>query len=331
MDQQPWQVLATCPHCRVEASVVQLMDPTHPATHLGRPTDQRCRLCGWATRALDEPFAPRMPPSAGRCPACNKALSEAARTGRGICPHCRYTPRLLEVHAPMRLGSAAVALGALQRWALEDGEQDVERFCQAHMGLGAEAVVERLVRHEPVSTTFDVIAWLFPDGSALSSTPDEGPSARPVPIVDRAPAAPPSPSPSPTSAALDPRVPARVLVSVMAADGLLRPGERRFVDAFLAHEGLEPLDPADLRIWRPHELPVPEDADLRARLLEACVHLMHLDHQRDGSEWKVIKAFAAAWGIAEDDLDTWDRSYDARYATVMSRLWRSLTNLVRLR
>ena len=56
----------------------------------------------------------------------------------------------------------------------------------------------------------------------------------------------------------------------------------------------------------------------------------HLDRERDGSEWKVITAYAAAWGVSEERLRRWDVAYDRRYATVMSRLWRSLSKLVRI-
>ena len=328
---EPWQVLAECPHCRVEAAVLQVMDPTHPACHLGRPAEQRCRLCGWATVALDEPFAPRLPPSSGRCPACNKPLSEAARTGQGICPHCRYTPRLRETEGPVSMRAPGTARAALIRWAALEGEADVDRFCHAHMGEGADEVVGRLGRGERVGTTFDVIAWLFPDsGGGAVSTRADAPGSRPVPVGDRRPA-PAEDDAADAPLPMDPHTAARVLVSVMAADGELRPGELRFIRRFLESEGLPPMDPADLRIWRPHELPVPAEAAVRSQLIEACVHLMHLDRQRDGSEWKVVRAFAAAWGIADDDLHAWDRAYDARYSTVMTRLWGALSRFVRVR
>lgn len=328
---EPWQVLAECPHCHVEAAVLQVMDPTHPACHLGRPVEQHCRLCGWAAQALDEPFAPRLPPSSGRCPACNKPLSEAARTGRGICGHCRYTPRLRETTPPVSMRSGRAARAALLRWASIEGEHDVDQFCQAHMGAGVDEIVARLGRGERIGTTFDVIAWLFPDsGGGAVSTRADAPGSRPVEIVDRSPAPPTADVPVPR-APMDPRTPARVLVSVMAADGELRPGELRFIRSFLEAEGLPPMDPADLRIWRPHELPVPPDAQVREQLIEACVHLMHLDRQRDGTEWKVVRAFAAAWGVPDADLDAWDRSYDAHYSTVMTRLWGTLSRFVRVR
>ena len=331
---EPWQVLASCPHCRVEAALVQIMDPVHPATHLGRPVEQRCRCCGWATLAVEEPFAPTLPPSSGRCPNCQTPLTDAARTGRGICASCGYTPRLRETHAPTDLTRGEAARDALTRWAHDEGEADVERFCTAHLGGTLDEVVARLKAREIVHTSFDVIAWLFPEqGGGALHTPDRAPSARPVEVVDRAPA-----TPEPELAddlalpePVDPAVPARLLLSVMAADGELRRGERRFIDAFLDAEGLPPVDEADIRIWRPHELPRPADVETRRQLIEACVHLVHLDRERDGTEWKVVRAFAGAWGISDEELAGWDQAYDARYATTMTRLWRRLSGFVRLR
>jgi len=331
---EPWQVLATCPHCRVEAALVQIMDPVHPATHLGRPAEQRCRCCGWEAVALEEPFVPTLPPSSGRCPNCSQPLSQAARTGHGICASCGYTPRLREVTAPRDLRAPGAVHHALKAWAASEGEHDVERFARAHLGGSVAHVQERIHAGQVVHTTFDVIAWLFPDqGAGATHTPDQAPSARPVEIIDRTPAQglrphqvdPELPEP------LDPRVPARVLISVMVADGELRPGERRFIDAFLESEGLPPVNEADVRIWRPHELPAPPDPQTRRQLIEACVHLVHLDRQRDGTEWKVVRAFAMAWGIDEADLIAWDQAYDAQYATTMTRLWRRLSTFVRVR
>ena len=102
-----------------------------------------------------------------------------------------------------------------------------------------------------------------------------------------------------------------------------------FIEQFLERGGFEPLSQADLRLWRPAELEPPPPAEERERILEAAVHLAHLDRERDGSEWKVIHAFATAWGIDEARLKAWDTAYDRRYATAMTRLWRSLSRLVR--
>jgi len=221
------------------------------------------------------------------------------------------------------MSSIDVATRALARWATEEGEPEVQRFCQVHMGMSVGAVARALVERRPVATSFDVIAFLFPGaggGRASAGTPRTT-SSFAIPeseVTEQRPV-------------MHPRTPARVLISVMVADGELRPGEIKFIQDFLTAEGLGPLEDADLRIWRPQELGTPPDHELRARLVEATVHLMHLDRERDGSEWKVVRSFAGAWGITEDQLKAWDKAYDARYATTMTRLWAALSKLVRLR
>lgn len=354
---EPYQILSDCPHCRVESAVVELIDPLHPAAHLGVATAVRCRMCAWEVVAADEPFAARHALNAGRCPACAKRLSPASRAGEAPCEHCGYQPRRVERRGPLALIDADEALARLRIWSAEEGEADVELFCVANLGGPSRDVIARLAAREVVHTSFDVIAYLFPSmqsggGSAsveamplVITPPDDfdlppiteeapAPTRAPAPSLARAPKAPSesaSPEPVDVAASLDPRLPARLLISVMVADGDLRAGERRFIEQFLAHEGLPPLQASDLRVWRPHELTPPADRETRERLIEACVHLMHLDSQRDGSEWRVVTAFSRAWGIDDKQLQAWDKAYDRKYAGAMTMLWRTLNRMVRVR
>lgn len=266
------------------------------------------------------------------------------------CPHCRTEAGVVElmdpndpqcaagipserrcrmcgwqegVRPPANLRDASAALAALQAWAVEEGEPDVGVFARGSFGAEADEVVARLVRGDAVPTTFDVIAFLFPSGGAASI---QRAVERTV-VVDRAPETRAEPTLAVEPEVTDPRTPARVLVSVMVADGTLRAGERRFIVQFLEREGLPPLAPDDLRVWRPSELgPVPEPA-MRDRVLEAAVHLMHLDRERDGSEWRVVRTFARAWGVDDQRLDQWDRRYDRRYSSAMGRLGQLLVRL----
>ncbi len=320
----PWQILCDCPHCHTEASVVEVMDPHHPACHLGHPIERRCRLCAWLMRAESEPFGARHPMSMGRCPACTKALGEAARSGEAPCPHCGYSPTLNEVHLPSDLTDATAALAALTRWATEEGEPDVESFCTANMGAPSAQVVAWLGAGEVVPTTFDVIAFLFPGGGGGGGA---SPVASATPTDRRRDSEPSSPGVAPTPEPMDPRTPARVLVSVMVADGALRAGEHTFVLRWLEREGLPAMESSDLRVWRPTELGTPPEPELRDRVLEAAVHLMHLDRQRDGSEWRVVEAFARAWGVDPHTLRAWDRRYDKRYRSPMRSLMAVLDRL----
>ena len=90
---QPYQVLSDCPHCHTEAAVVELMDPVHPACHLGMPANRHCRMCAWHERAIDEPrcrlhLAPEVEDDPGRTEVSR--ISGRVRAGQGLV--ARYPP-----------------------------------------------------------------------------------------------------------------------------------------------------------------------------------------------------------------------------------------------
>ncbi len=336
MSAEPWQILSDCPHCLVEAAVVETVDPVHPASHFGRASETRCRMCGWQILATVEPFAPRTPISAGRCPACTKPLSEGARTGTEACGHCAYAPTFETTVQPADLRDPERALAALVAWAIAEGEPDVAVFTRANLGDEPAAIVARLGARERVGSQFDVIAFLFPQ-MAGGSPPSGREATRSLVdrhgdrVVDRAPVESTTTAPSVAPPVVDDRRNAmRVLVSVMVADGELQADELSFVQAFLAREQLPAFTPDDLRVWRPADVAIADPA-LRERVLEAAVALAHLDRMRDGSEHKVIAAYAKAWGVRDDRLAALDRRYEARYGTALTRLFRLLSSLVRLK
>ena len=198
--------------------------------------------------------------------------------------------------APGDLTDPAAARAAVERWATEEQFDDPDAFCQTYMGSSFSDVIARLQAGQEVSTSFDVIAYLFPGGGGGGRAT----SSERVTVQETARAATTAieaPTP-PAAVQMDPRLPGRVLVSVMCADGQLRPGERHFIDAFLTHHQLPAVVDSDLRTWRPAELGPRPSAEVGLCLLEAAVHLMHLDRERDGSEYKVIRAFATAWGVS---------------------------------
>lgn len=313
----PWQVLVDCPHCRTESAVVEWMDPAHGAAAFGVPQDRRCRLCGW------QQLAQELPAPDGCCPGCRQAL--VVQEGR--CAGCGFAPTLVPAVPPADLGEASRARQALARWAEEEGEAELEVFCAGSFGATADEVIGRLVRREPVPTTFDVIAYLFPQSSAggpvqraIQGGPGEGagtslqgPSKLQGPGERAAPE-------------WEVRTAARLLASVMVADGKLLASERGLLAKVLERERLPPLSSGDLRVWRPSELPVPGDVGLRDRLLEAAVQIMHVDGERDESEWRVVRGVARRWGVAEARLQEWDQRYEARYGGVV---WRRVRAVLR--
>ncbi|MBT3218089.1 MAG: hypothetical protein HN348_03285, partial [Proteobacteria bacterium] len=254
------------------------------------------------------------------------APSEATRGGRDACDRCGYSPTIFEKAPPLEMSDPKRALKHLRLWAALEGETDVEVFCQSNMGLSADQVVDLLRQKQKVGTTFDVIAFLFP-GGGQGGRETEGP---PIKVVQQS-ELPPTPPPLETSTSkFDPRIPARALVSVMVADGELRGGEEHFIARFLEREGLPPLSQQDMRVWRPQEVGKVTNPAMRELIVEAMVHLMHLDRERDGSEWKVITAYARAWNVDDERLKHWDQLYDRRYSSSMSALWRALSHFVRL-
>ncbi len=254
-------------------------------------------------------------------------VDPARARGVAVVARCRCCQR------EERLGSVVVegrppqdldeALRWLARWAAEEGEPDLDRFCEGGFGgLSAAEVGARLVARQPVSTNFDVLAWLFGgmSGSAASeadSRPVPGarsnaPSVSDVEAERLGPSLPP------------PFRPARALASVLLADGLIRPSERALVDRVLGRAGAPPLADGDLRVWHPYEVGRPEDP---RPWVEAMVHLVWSDGQRDESEWRVLRELARAWAFPMDQLDALDAREQARNAPLSARAWSSFKRL----
>jgi len=283
------QILSTCPHCKVEAAVVELVELARGESTV---VEGRCRMCGRRTDATGE-----------------------------VQPGQRFSTRL-QVH------------GALARWAAEEGEPDVASFVASGFGgLSEDEVVDALLAGRPLQTGFDVIAWLFPGmAGGGGAAPD------PARAVQRGPregggVLARSPLPAGTDVALAPaaaapvdprRVAVQGLLAVMLSDGLVRPGERRFLDAFVARLGLAPLVDADIRPWRPNEVPRPDDPE---PILRAMVELCFIDRERDGSEWRVVREFARAWAFPLAELEALGRDREEAVAPAMTRLWRALVRL----
>lgn len=217
---------------------------------------------------------------------------------------CAYSTELGEVTNLGRpFHDEADVLDALSAWAREDGEPDVGVFAAANFnGRTPAAIARALLAGERVDTGFDVIAWLFPSlqGGGSAAT-DERPRQKvgeatprsdspPVVLLrqtisyddaDRAPVA-------------DPRDIGRALASVMLADGVIHPDERRFLDTVMEQLGAPPLAEQDLRVWRPPELgPIADPVTL----LRAMRRLALADQEADDSERRVIAEYARSWRV----------------------------------
>jgi uncharacterized tellurite resistance protein B-like protein len=304
-----WQVLVDCPHCLTESAVVEWMDPAHGACAFGVPAERRCRMCGWQQLAEPLPVGP--------CPGCGGELV----VEEGRCGRCGFRPQLQPSVPPANLRDEQRARDALLRWAQEEGEADLAVFCSGSFGATPEEVVGKLVRHEVVATTFDVMAFLFPSSSSGGPVQRVVEGTGRVLVEEDAAAQREVQAPAREWEA---RTAARLLASVMVADGKLLASERRLLGVLLEAERLPPLAGADLRLWRPGELPAPEDPALRERLLEAAVRMVYADGERDESEWRFVRAVARRWGVPESKLEGWERRYEGVLARGM-RWWKGLT------
>ncbi|UJR83380.1 hypothetical protein [Sandaracinus amylolyticus] len=299
-----FEALSDCAACRVESSVVELIAARGGA---GVVLESKCRLC----------------------------LREQ-REGALVFEGERFE------------GDEAAARAALARWARSEGDDDVERFVQAHFaavgrgaGEGASVIAARLARGEPVETSFDAIAWLFPGVGAVG---DGGNAPAPVddetrtttPFVRHAPqesaisirrSLPPIIPTTHESIPLHKqplRVSARALCAVMLADGQASPADRAFLDATLRGWGHPPLRDDDLAVWRPHDLRWPHDPQL---VIEAMARLAFVDGERDTTEWRVAREFARAWGVSLEALEALGVQLEREHQRGLRRVVSSLTRL----
>ena len=94
----------------------------------------------------------------------------------GLCRLCGYRTEYGLVHDEGRaFATVDDVIAALTRWAAAEGEPDTLLFTQVNMGgLTPAEVARRVLRRERVETSFDVIAFLFPQAASGSGfQPDD--------------------------------------------------------------------------------------------------------------------------------------------------------------
>ena len=110
------------------------------------------------------------------------------------------------------------------------------------------------------------------------------------------------------------------LVSVLMADGQRDPREMPLVEAFLKSEGLAPLSEPELRVHRPVEIATRVPAQRREELLSLMAQVAYADGVADPSEVRVLRAFADAWGVAQEEVDRWLETYRTARRSRQQRL-----------
>lgn len=222
-----------------------------------------------------------------------------AVTLEGRCRLCLRQTELGEVTAEgAQFESVEHVVLALEGWAAIDGEPDVLMFTQVNMGgLTPAEVAHRVLRGERVETTFDVMAFLFPQaGSGSSFSPDDRkPEVRVANEVTPLPAA--VPEPLWTAPSFGPTDVARALVSVMVADGVVRASEKQFLVRLCAEWKAPALPEAEYRVWRPQEMGLPLEPQ---RLLDVMRLMCVVDREADGTEVRILQEYARAWGLQLD-------------------------------
>ncbi len=275
------EIAGDCPACRVEGARLELYDPLDPACALGVFASARCRFCAGAWRGAMSATVTAARP--GRCPACDAALDAAVK---GRCARCGLEAHVEEVRAPAVPRSLQEVEGAVARWAAEAGEP-VQAFWEASLlGTTPAALFARLAAGAPVETALDGFDEVF-GGARGGTTRVTLPPPPAAPAEDR----------------YDTGACSKALASVMAADGELHPAERAFFERVVTEEGWPLLPVEELRVHRPLEIAHLVPPAGRARLVERMVELASIDGVADKSELRVVRAFAAVWGIPGADID----------------------------
>ena len=253
-------------------------------------------------------------------------------TGVAVQASCRACGHQVECGEVQNVGrqidDIVVAREMLSGWAQREGEEDLAMFCETNLcGVSVEDATNRLVTGQPIPSSFDVVAFLFPGMGGGGMTRSS--NAEAVSTPSRTMLNEEESTGREATGEGHPSDPAktvpRALAAVMMADGEIRRGERDFLDAVVAQLGLAPLGDDELRVWRPSELVRP---DQPGEILRAMIELAYVDRQRDGSEWRVIREYGRYWRFPLADLEEMASREDHRTAPAMRRLWRALKRLL---
>lgn len=308
-----FEIRLDCPSCRVEGARIETWTDS-AVCRLGVPESVVCRMCRTASegRSASTGIGETVMPGDG-CPRCGAALDDAARAARR-CPFCNVTAELVET-GPMRAippeASVADVERALSEWAREEGLGGAGELLDVYFVVPSAADVHAaMARGEAVETTFDVADYLFSGGGGGGGGAVAG---EPVPVrLVREEGAPttlrlarvavPKPAGGPREELL-------AIASVAAADGDASIDDDAVLKRAAARRGVAPLEPEDVRVWRPNEIEPPSTLQDREKVLEEMFQIALSDGQLDESELRVIREYARAWGVDPERLSEWTDLY----------------------
>jgi uncharacterized tellurite resistance protein B-like protein len=341
---KPVELTTDCDACLLEAGVVEIYDPLVAACRFGLPARAECRLCSHlrigAFSAECKRSLADIP--ANRCPACETELGPEAVDSRA-CATCSASASLVEERAPARFDSPATFEAALDAWAKREGFSDRHALVHATFVVREEELYARVAAKQPLEIVADPFANMGVRTSRGAAKPETGkPADNPGtavagPLAGRAPKnAPPNagfaivlgpPSSAPPASA-PPRAIVFPLVSVIAADGEIHPEERALISRFLESEGLPPLTEDEFKVHSPaavaRYVPKARREDVIKLMCEsACV-----DGAPDESEKRVIRAYAAAWGVDDEKVDFWLWGYESMNTSLPRQLFLRLRRFI---
>jgi hypothetical protein len=360
----PVELSADCTTCGLEAGVVELYDAMVPACRFGVPSTSRCKLCGIQHEgAFDRaPARDMREVPANRCPACVTELGPRTLDDRR-CAKCGASATLALVAPATALDSEAALGAALDAWAQREEWASREALTEAvFCDPGLASLVLRIGRGEPLEVIADPFANMGVrttggrDEPARAASAPLATSAPLSPLAPPLPASPPLPSPSPVLAYADPKAtltsagvqpaggpaqpsvpppisaPPRAivypLVSVIAADGEIHPAERALIDRFLQSEGLAPLAEDEFRVHHPSEVAHLVPKERREMVVQLMCETASVDGMPDESERRVIRAYAAEWGVPDDKVEFWMWGYESMSTSLVRQLWMKLRRFV---
>lgn len=334
----PVELQSDCLACGLESGVVEIYDPLVPACRFGVPRSAICKLCRRTEEArFDRELAKLLLEiPANRCPACLVELGPSAIDDRA-CPSCFAKAFVVETIPASPLATASELTAALDAWAKRDDYPSSTALAQATFcDPDLDSLVGRIARKERLEVVADPFANM---GVRTTGTREDRPA--PSPPVNEPPRpaaiAPPTarvaPPPAPPLQETPPRsAPPRAiiypLVSVVVADGEIHHAERELVDRFLVSEGLTPLADEEFRVHTPQEVAHLVPKDRRAAVIRLMCETASVDGMPDESERRVIRAYAAAWDVPEEEVDFWMWAHETAGTSLARKLWLKIRRFV---
>lgn len=316
------ELRADCEVCNLEGGVVERYDASHPASHFGVPSATECWLCLHEVEAVVEPEPASSQPKSTTtraCPVCGARLSPELLPGQP-CAACGARAERLVRRVGQKPVSREHLEARLAARAVVEGFRDLDDFVRSVLVDGSvDSLLERLERGERI----EVVADPFDLGRARVAPTHAGMRRRESPRQGErlSPQVTTSLSTTPSVGDAPPRAVIYPLVSVIAADGEIHPKERALVDAFLASEGLAPLADEEIAVHPPEAVARFVPIERRSRIVELMCEAAMIDGMPDGSEKRIVHAYAAAWGVPADQVDAWAAHYHRQHASRLRSLW----------